>query len=89
MVSADTINQAWAITYILALATVAIAYFLLPRAEAPWGGTGAPSTSKTQVLIWTFAVLFALWSLPPQWARLPFRPTKPALVRVRPRHILR
>lgn len=66
--SQDTINVAWCITFALAAVTLGVLLKVLPRTTGLFiGKDQRTSTSKVQVVIWTFAVLFALWSLFYAW----------------------
>jgi hypothetical protein len=62
--SSGSINRAWGATFVLAALTLLAFWFLFPGASGlVLGKDRRVSTSKFQVVIWTFAVAFALFSL--------------------------
>lgn len=62
--SSPSINRAWGATFVLAALTLLAFWFLFPKAsELVIGKDGRVSTSKFQVVLWTFAVGFALFAL--------------------------
>lgn len=62
--SSGSINRAWVATFIMAAAVLAAVWWFFPNAQKLIvGKDGRVSTSKFQVILWTFAVVFALLSL--------------------------
>lgn len=58
------INRGWGFCFLLAIATLAVIWFAVPRTkELVVGKDGRWSTSKFQATAWTLAVLFALFTL--------------------------
>jgi hypothetical protein len=61
---AAAINLWWILAFVLALATVAIVFLLIPAArKVAKGKDGRLSTSKFQGVMWTLVVLWALFGL--------------------------
>ena len=62
--SSGSINRAWGATFVLAALTLLAFWILFPKAsELVIGKDRRVSTSKFQVVMWTFAVAFGLFSL--------------------------
>lgn len=62
--SVDEINFGWLLSFALATVTLVLAHVLVPAARGLIVGTdGRWSTSKFQLLMWTYVIAFALFSL--------------------------
>lgn len=75
--SQQDVNLAWIVSFVIALATLAFIWALVPGVkglvkETVVGKDGRVSTSKFQFMIWTLVIFFALFSVLIAWAGVHF-----------------